>query len=56
MECNDIIKSKHSRKEPLKNCYLEIINFTKADLSYVDFSNSTLSDVKFSKCDCIETV
>ncbi|PWT29469.1 hypothetical protein CPT75_16820 [Butyrivibrio fibrisolvens] len=32
------------------------MDFTKADLSYVDFSNSTLSDVKFSKCDCIETV
>lgn len=38
-----------------KNCILENIDFTKADLSYVDFSNATLFDVKLNKCDCIET-
>ena len=31
-----------------KNCNLEKVIFTKADLSYVDFTNATLCDMNFN--------
>ena len=45
----------HHHRRALISDSLEKVDFTKADLSYVDFSNSILCNVNFNKCECIET-